>query len=1004
MKKFITDPQDLCEKLEKIIMESLREEYREIIEMIFFEIDENNYTDINIYFLDKWNEYAYLNDDLKIATLQDNSFKNYVDTLDIHSQMAPLKDAVILNCSGNQLRFIDPALNSYYKNLENHWRMTLVEAVQLLAEREKIGVFEKLVSLNVGNLFSSQHPEIISIYKKQGEKNLVSIEVKKLALTCSVWARFVENGIYFFLTDSKKIELFRSIFKVQNNSCFLDFNRLKFFSFYLENSREHLSYIEQDGSHYKFKVEGSYLDEFGSLENSTGSYLRVACPEKEVIISENMPPVDSKKIFRKWLKNRKELKIDFGWLELEKAEKIHGIIIVDEILSFADKESKYFVALHHASVKLYVKAKEYNKALASWLCLTEEHQNDLWEEYAIILMSLKHDAEFKSFVQSLYDDEKIYDWRKQDLSYIESLWHCRKGDNKRAVEILEKIPVEDRRSYYPWYAACAYAGLKPEYALEQFVLALNACRHNLPVDEDFKNIPPMEELLKKKSAALNCKKTRATAFSVSGESVKPESETINLISSIREMFLSEKPCAYQKKTKCEHLTGLERYLFGYRKKTYSLSTKGVCGQIIHENGGFYIENKIDLDKDISCVEVLEGRLYIAVNNEGLYSVDLETWKIQHHYNRLFSEDVDSMFVDDNYILLCSLLGLEVYRRAGDDWNFVTLLSGGENQIPYSWAKDAVLVGNYIYIAAGNAGLLVYKLDNNSERVHYLTRLSLESETSFVDKIQVLDGMLVLQVENALWTVDIENRRHPVHKYFYQPSQKSHLKLPAIFNGRNHLVFDNEEPVVWEVDFKKNIIKPAPFMDEILENSFISYNLYDAISIDDKKNIVSTGYGIYLIEHIKCSPLVDNFYDEIDRSFDAIILSMVNGLVEFGAECKTKISYIEIKHGYKAFELRIYSDRALVGMQGYEKEALRDYEFMFEDFNISTQVNKLFPYSDMVDKTNKETIKIFIKKLLIELSKTDIFKQISNKKVYLISIHYHEDIDRTTSCVEQIIKY
>ncbi len=1006
----LTNSKDLAIKLEKTLLEKFNEKTRTNLKMIVFGFNPYDYTSINIWFLNEWEDFLYINENEREATITDDSFSKIADCINGINELPLFENSIRLQHFYNRLRFSNKLQDKYYNSLENHRRFSLIDAVQTLCQRQNLSEFDNLIGFWVTNLHSVEHPELVSLYSPKGDKELLPIKLERDGIEnddAACWCKLEDNGIHLFCPDPDCLDDFKEIIRKDSTTYFINYREVKYFGIKKDGEIRSVHVLTSDNQ--KFQINKNTTGANGVLvpsayiENNIYRHFRQHCSGKEVTVGD-MPNPHDNEIFMAWVQGQRELSINFGWRDLNNAIEKHGIIAALKFLPSIQPNDYLYKVLHKTAIDPLIRAQCYQEAYHSYKCLSEEQQVALWRSHIVILIGLKKHQALEKTMADIRAGKNFYEWMEFHLREIESLLLWRKSEVQKAISVLESIPKEKRGSDYIWYEACFYSEVKPSYALQQFKLAMNYPKPSLPVAEDYRFHKEITGIQKQKQEAINHAKGISKQIEQERVLANPNVIKLNMWQTLKKSLREKNSEKWQEIATVKPQTGSPKYLFKYQGRIYHLSSSGELSQVNYHNEVMILENASIVSKNVECAFQYGKLLFVAAEGQGILTINLTTAKILHQQSRYFTERISGMFVDKNYLILCTVAGVEFYvKEQGYQWRFVNLLGVGTDRLAYSWAKDAIIVDDNLYVAAGNAGLLIFTLNNQKIPVYH-TRLVFNAKQPFVDKIQCVNNRLLLNPNKGIWVVSIEDRKNPVSLTFFRGTQKSELCLPIIIESDDWLVFDNGQPTVWEID--GNTLKQNN-KQKVIQGSDSSMSIYHCFhnAIPFAKNqylIAESDYDLSLIQTKSCETLTTKIEDQLYEKTEIFFVSMQSALEKFSQLHNEKIGFLEISGGWSSLVLTLFTPQPLVGMQNYNRNKLITFEFKFEAFDIHINTDEHWPNDELVEKGIQLAKKKLIRSLLKKLSNTIIFKEISADKVYMLSNYYYADIDRSAICVEKCI--
>ncbi len=990
----------LAEKIESSLRPFLEKYRKKICSVILGSADD--FKTIQIWLDKKWEDFGHYDQYNKAVTsFEDRSFVDIVQNLDENKSYECLQDAIQFKSFGNTLLFTHESLNRYYQSLENRWRLMLVAATTRVCERRALGEFPKPLAFKVLNISNGNHPDMVGIYGTGSKPMPITIGINEQEL--ELWVHAESDAFNFVLTDPENHADFSAMFDTEGSAYRLPFTQITACGLFGECGEysECCLYLAVADNHWKIDTTSTGSDSVLLPEAKVPEYLagllRATAPEKYTPLI-SMPSPDNTAALAKWLHDLQLLHFDFGWKDLEIAIDRFGIQAAYAVLPIFKPEHELYQAMHKTAVDLFLNAGKFESALASLEKLDVDRREDMFEEEWAIFVGLQQFEQARTLLKK-HHAQDLQDWKRDRLTCMGSLITALEGDEERALMLLQ--PLQDDPC--PWILARALAKNDSPQACATLIRAFAHYRKPMPLDEHFRAFPPLHTLLERRNNIQRQAVVNSAHIAQQRVMVKPDAHRLDMLAAVRAKLSSDTPEIWQRSRQVNFPEGAPVRIISSKGNLHVLGYNAQWATLDPRNK-LKLGKVTELGEQVDCAAEYDGLLYFVNKRHGIEVIDVASGVKAANYPRYFYDTACSIAVNATHIAVCSNLGVEIYRHErGKHAEFDTLLGAGEKSIPYAWAKDAVFDGNDLYVAAGNAGLIVYRIAE-TPRPTLVSVLSLAVAKPFVDRVVKIENRLYLEVQGALWIVDVADSAHPQSLAFYLGSEKSYFALPPMLTEDSLLFADREEPVLWAFDKKTGL--PAEKICALSDGQGGSVSLYylkDTYLLSEQAFLAVAKHGIFRIEKIPCPELSSGPLDQIRTLENALYTKVMDAVQAYAsASIDCDIGALMLEFSNKKLELCLIAPRDLAGIQGYSNTTLAKESLDPVELGLDWVLPDTWPHDRLVEKDLKNAQRALLESVMERVATTDMecyYKQ----NLYLIIEMYNESIDRNSTFVYKILR-
>ena len=334
----------------------------------------------------------------------------------------------------------------------------------------------------------------------------------------------------------------------------------------------------------------------------------------------------------------------------------------------------------------------------------------------------------------------------------------------------------------------------------------------------------------------------------------------------------------------------------------------------------------------------EGVLYILDTDKVITIYNMKDGKTSSGIDRFTDELISGITVKNKYMLICSNGGAELYFVNGETVEQIELISVGNTAKENAWAKNSVINGEYLYITAGEMGLITYKLDGKN-KPQLIDVLAIEYENPFLDEIVILDNNLIIKLDGNYCIVNIDNAEKPrLENSFFGGSND---KIGSLFLDEKAFFFDGNIPMMWSYSGNnKNEAINCEYIDP--KDGVVFHYPKEFVLIEDGL-ILSTDKKFIFMKREKAEKIdnsqMDDYFSKIDDIYN-IIVKDVEDYLKSNDKVEIEIVNLEIKEEY--IKLIISESDFLIKVIGYELNEIIDKDIEWKDFGIEKKERE-YPY-------------------------------------------------------------
>ncbi|WP_445458193.1 hypothetical protein [Flavobacterium sp. HNIBRBA15423] len=445
--------------------------------------------------------------------------------------------------------------------------------------------------------------------------------------------------------------------------------------------------------------------------------------------------------------------------------------------------------------------------------------------------------------------------------------------------------------------------------------------------------------------------------------------------------------------------GTSLLFFKQNDKIYNFTNQGLLVAFSIENDQIEIISQKEIVTSPNCACYYENKLYIAHNETEIvvYTIQEETISVIEINENDFDSDIDHIFVNEDYMTLCSIAGLALYKKKEPHFEFLELVTVGSTQLLYTYAKQALIHNDYLYITAGNTGLVTYKLYPN-EKTTLLQVLSPECEHPFCDNINLVDTNLVIQMEGNHWLIDISNPEKPKSSALFISGPEKEKIGPFLLDNQ-FFFMDGNKPLVWS--YSLNSSKEVEVLCEhITKNGEDAYFYYPKnLYLEGNSLLFSGNYGYSLLKRESTRKTDYTPFREIESKEEALYHLMEEELDTYFENNKENlVGKLEIEPRESGFTLCAYAPDYLIKSIGYSQNQLLTKDFSWLDIDLKIG-EPGYTYYAIYNKELSKTQYNLIRKIALRFFQSS--KSYWNKTVFFTYNGYYERVDRNVVIVEYV---
>lgn len=997
--------ESISTKLETIIATHIKTLDKDIVSIILgWNAD---YTKLKVWFDTKWENHSYCGYNDAVISVDEPAIAIAIDNIaqgkDFDIEIDASKEIKKFQIFGNRLQCSNQEANEQLTFVLNIAMNMLIDCSQLICKRSVIGDFENIVSFKVENINNGNHPSTTAIYQTDVTYPLIHVKVNSFSKDEDIkcFCTISETALTFFLNDTVQKDKWETIFQNKQSTITIPFDEIesyglkaKYNSFNLEINLISIGtlIIDTENDNYWMR-EGNCIPEV------LNSRLKGIIPNKETKEIVMVSPHDTE-AFANWCNYINELNAKFNWKDLENAVKKHGVEFIYHFIPLFNRENKYYSGVTITAIKFLIKNGDFKTSAEYFETLSPKNQEENWiikyqiylglEQFDNALLFLK---ELNPEVSEHYLVEDYY------LHLANALKAGNQGEHTKAIQHLESIPEDDHDTEeYKWTEVYLLAHINELQAYEKVLSMLSFSLPVIPSQSYFSNFYSIYALFEQKKNLLAGIRNSDKIVKEKMENIIVKKESHPIFPLYRKNLNSEQPMFWDVVDSEKHKElGSILLFFTHDGKDYAFSKAGMLIVYSLANNVIEIISQKQIISDPSCAFYSNGLLYANQDKINLISYHLNSRKSEPTLHRMVSENVDHIFANDQYIVLCSLAGAELYiRQPESGYKLIDLLSVGTSTIPYSWAKASLIIDDYLYIAGGNAGLLTYKL-SKLDKPDLLHVLSCDYKNPFCDKIYHHNNVLILNMEGNHWMVDVSNKTKPVSKRVLFGRNEGSKNGPLLWDDTLMFV-EKDDSIVWKYGFDnqgKQFVSAEHMAKDGMDVKI--YYQSNWMLSGNSLLISSSSYGLSLLKKVP-SQKMDTTEIEILRSkTDVFYNQLKTALDDFYSQYpQKKLGMIQLSLNHNKLIFKISAPKHLTQCLGYDLEIDLDKNTSYDDLGIKFSEFP-FPYDAILERDKKEVEYQMCNTILQRLSQdqTTYYDDV----VYFMYEGYIEQIDRSVLSLE-----
>jgi hypothetical protein len=990
---------NLTRKIENALVGAINRYNDDIVSVILGWNDSR--TKILMWFDNEWEDFGYYDDNEAIATIDEPAFAQLINQIPQGNTLKIDKELINFPEFGNVLGFNNKEYESNYNTIRNAQLQALVDVSQNICKNQSIGKFNNLVSFKVMHLSDGEHPEIAAIYADHGNKDLMFVEVDNGDNSIECYCRITEQSLVFFLTDLGLLDEWEGIFNSKKQSQTIDYEGIiNFLPIKIKNGNSLNLNTKEHGIFDIKEVRGNQKHCLYNTSVIIHNIVQTLRKKSKAIEKKQleMPSPDKEPEFLNWCNYLKKTKNDFGWRDLEIAVAKYGVSFIYKFIPLFYKESKYYDVTLLTAIRELLKAGEFEFAYDCFNMLSSEKKAENGMLLLDILLGQEKYSEALPIIEKREDNE-LGKWEEINLKYRKALILNAKGKHQSALNLINTINREDRDIDYKWFKALIIANENEMEALSQIEPLLSMTQPVLPSKKHFDKFAHINAIFNKKKHLVAAVKNNDKVVVQKQRTVKINRESHHYYPLLSKNLKSKNPLKWEVLQEIQLTNGYPLGFFNFNGCNYCFTQKGFLYELSVENNKLELKNEMLVEPNPVTIFAHKNLVYVATESNSVIVYNIATKQVCSKINRLTDKRIDYLFANKNYLVISSTAGVEVYTSTNENYQLISLLSVGTSVLPYTWAKQAQIIGDYLYIASGNAGLVTYKMKGNEEP-QFIGLLSCDFDNPFCSEIIHYNNRLIINMEGNHWVVDITNPEQAKSETVLFGQRKGNMFGPFFYN--NMISFIEEgKPIIWNYSLdtknKKNIS-----CEYMIKANIEIYPYYiKQVALINKLLLLATKSEYYLLQQQATKPLdispLKALNENIDKICDYIETELNN---HFGKNKKQKASYIVLESLYGEISLKAYASGLLTELTSYNLKKLFEIDEILNKNGIQITVPDTFPYEELFMKEQNEEIHKFGKELLKRLSAT--IPAWFNHKTHFIYNGYNPQIDRNIYSIEQII--
>ena len=1000
MKNHFNYIESITKKIEDAIQQALQN-HEEVVNSIILGWSYDR-TKIHIWFESKWESYSYCDSDKSNITLDESCFAETVDKIATDSEFADQINTLAVTNHyqdfGNIITFTDKNKQTAYSKARNLFIETLILVTQNICRRRKISNINDFVCFKVEELINKNHPNLTAIYHELAENELIAIEVEspKENKEFSCYCSCIEENIVFFKNDESESD-WKDIWAKEDPIVSLPLSSIERFSIDEKYGDKLITIsgaifgtltlkIEEDNYHTKHN--DILIEKIAAHIRSNRNIIESTKPLLVSPSDENGFPI--------WMAHINTSDTEFSWTELEGAVKKYGLAFLYRFLPSYSTTHKYYNAVIKTSVSTLIHANEHKMALDYFHTLSDEKQREWWHLKRDCLICLGDFDLAISFLKRIKEDDASEVWiDKLHLPIVESLKQASEGNNEAAVALLESVDEGSKKdSTFQWAALYRQSYSDPTLAYHEALKILSSKSCNYPCQTNFKHCQPIYDLFDISTKALSERLIEDKKITQIKTTTNSKTTSFKWFELIEKELNTETAQQWNIVTQDTHKAlGSILTSFQHHHQHYAYFKNGDLTCISSNEQKILVEeteSTINLVESSSFVAYYHGLLFIGHNFISIYNV--ETNNIDATVYRYFSNEIDHIYANEDYMVVCSIDGAEYFEKDElGHYQFVRLLSVGTTDAEYTWAKASIIINNYLHITAGNLGLVTYKLVKGAQP-SLVNVLTCDDQEPFCDNIFHYQDYLILDMSGKHWVVDISNNQQP-QSHSILCSRKGGKKTgPFIMDGMLSFL-DDDKAFIWKYKLNsktydatcESVIKDGESMSLPYSSHFITLG---------EQIIISSSYGLTLLQKSAMPKYDTSQIEKLNAEADSFYEKILQQLVLFFKENETtKLNLFVIDCGSDHYTISGYADTYLTQLIGYSSEALFKFNIEYE-LDLTTQP---FPCDFYFERDLHKTHRNIIKALLMKCSQLD--EKHFAQQAHFLYEGYNANTDRNSLILE-----
>jgi len=572
------------------------------------------------------------------------------------------------------------------------------------------------------------------------------------------------------------------------------------------------------------------------------------------------------------------------------------------------------------------------------------------------------------------------------------------GDIENAISCLKSISENDKNDKeYKWTEIYILAHVNEKEAYQK---ALNLFSSDLPIipsRDYFKKFKTIHSLFEHKKNLLQNVKEADILVKEKAEMVTIKKKYHYSLPLFQENLQSKQP-KFWKVIDSEKYKEFGAILLFFTHKNYALSKKGRLLEYSLSNNKIEIVSQEKIVTASTCAYYYKDILYTNEGNK-MVTYHMNIKKCDVIFNRMIPEPIDHIFVNNTHIVLCSLAGVEVFfKQPNAKFKFINLISVGASVIPYTWAKASLIINDYLYIVAGNVGLITYQLKGNQNPV-LIHVLSANFETPFCETIYLHNNALILQMSGNHWVIDITDLKKPTSQTVLFGRRNGNKNGPLLMDDSLYFI-ESDDPIIWNYNFnsKTKQIISCEHISKDNESVRIYYQSNWVLS-NNFMLVSSTSYGLSLLQRAS-TPKINRSHLKIIKEKTTLFYNKIKASIDdyYTNETNKKLGSIQLAFFSDMITYKTKAPSHLIKSIGYDLDEHLEKIIKFTDFGLETEAFP-FPYDSIIEKEEKLIGHEVCKQILKLLSTTEA--SYYSEKVFFIFEGYIESIDRNSLSLEYV---